>query len=191
MSLEPASRPLSNDFTAIDADEPFVRMLTDLQGPLLAYVLCLAPADSEAEDIVQRCNVVLWRKRSTFEPGTNFKAWAFAVARWEVLAVMKERRGKAWLVFEDEVAELVGGELAETPDDMLSCLSRGELLRQCLDGLSPAHRQMVIERYAEGYSVDECAARHQRSAAGLRVTLHRLRQLLRRCLSRKSGSPEK
>ncbi len=191
MFLKPASQPHPDDFPALDADESFVRLLTELQGPLLAYVLCLAPADSEAEDIVQRCNVVLWRKRKTFEPESNFKAWAYAVARWEVLAVMKERRGKAWLVFEDEVAELVGSELAETPDDLLSCISRGELLRQCLDALSPAHRQMVIERYAVGYSVDECAARHQRSAAGLRVTLHRIRQLLRRCLSRKLDSPEK
>jgi len=164
------------------ADEVFVSQLTGLQGPLLAYVLCLAPADREAEDIVQRCNVVLWRKRESFEPGTNFKAWAFAVARWEVLAVMKERRSRAWLVFEDEIAELVGAHFAETPDEILVGFSRSESLRECLDALSPAHRSLVIERYAEGYSVEECAARHKRSPAGLRVTLHRLRQLLRRCL---------
>lgn len=163
--------------------------LTRLQGPLLAYVLCLAPADQEAEDIVQRCNVVLWRKRDTYESGTNFKAWAFAVARWEVLAVMKERRGRAWLVFEDEIAELVGGRLAGTPDEMLAGFARGEALRECLDGLSEAHRRMVIERYAEGYTVEECAARHKRSAAGLRVTLHRLRQVLRRCLVQKREIP--
>ena len=168
-----------------DADEAFVRQITDLQGALLAYVLCLAPADRDAEDIVQRCNVVLWRKRDQFEPGTNFKAWAFAVARWEVLAVMKERRSDAWLVFEDEVAELMADQFAGLPDDWCTSFGRSEALKQCLDTLSPEHRRLVIERYGEGYSVEECAERNRRSPGGLRVTLHRLRQSLRRCLKEK------
>jgi RNA polymerase sigma-70 factor (ECF subfamily) len=170
---------------AADADEEFVRSITELQGALLAYVLCLSPADREAEDIVQRCNIVLWRKRESFAPGTNFKAWAFAVARWEVLAVMKERRGDAWLVFEDEVAELIGDHFAGMPDEVCANFGRSEALRQCLDALPQAHRGLVIERYAEGYSVDECAERNGRSPAGLRVTLHRLRQVLRKCLVEK------
>ena len=167
-----------------------MRLLTETQTDLLAYVLCLVPADREAEDIVQRCNIVLWRKRESFEPGSNFKAWAFAVARWEILAVMKERRSQAWLVFEDEVAELIGDRMAGVPDDHADRLSRSESLQACLDRLSPTHRRMIVERYAEGYSVEECARRHRRSVAGLRVTLHRLRHLLRRCLNQ-SSSPGK
>jgi RNA polymerase sigma-70 factor (ECF subfamily) len=189
--LNPARHLRSVASSAVDTDEAFVRLLTETQSDLLAYVLCLVPADREAEDIVQRCNIVLWRKRGSFEPGSNFKAWAFAVARWEILAVMKERRSQSWLVFEDEVAELIGERMAGTSEDNAEGLARTESLQACLDRLSPAHRQMIIERYAEGYSVEECASRHHRSAAGLRVTLHRLRQLLRRCLSQSSTTPGK
>ena len=181
--LKPVQQLRSLDRPAGDADEAFVRLLTETQSELLAYVLCVAPADRDAEDIVQRCNIVLWRKRESFEPGTNFKAWAFAVARWEILAVMKERRSRDWLVFEDEIAELVGDHMAHLPDETVASISRGESLRNCLDRLSAAHRSLVIERYAEGWSVEECAKRHRRSAAGLRVTLHRLRHALRRCIS--------
>ncbi|HSP43165.1 MAG TPA: sigma factor-like helix-turn-helix DNA-binding protein [Luteolibacter sp.] len=89
------------------------------------------------------------------------------------------------------MAELIGERIAGTPDDNSDGLARTESLQACLDRLSPAHRRMIIERYAEGYSVEECARRHRRSAAGLRVTLHRLRLLLRRCLSQSSSSTEK
>ncbi len=184
--VKPALHLDGRETHAADADEAFVRLLTETQTDLLAYVLCLVPADGEAEDIVQRCNIVLWRKRESFEPGSNFKAWAFAVARWEILAVMKERRSQSWLVFEDEVAELIGDRMAGTPEDQADGLARTESLQTCLDRLSPAHRRMIIERYAEGYSVEECARRHRRSAAGLRVTLHRLRHVLRRCLNQAS-----
>jgi RNA polymerase sigma-70 factor, ECF subfamily len=169
------------------ADEAFVASITGLQTALLAYILTLAPADRDAEDILQRCNVVLWRKRASFQPGSNFKAWAFAVARWEVLAVMKERRAKAWLVFEDEVAEIIGDHLAEMPDQRLAGLARAEALRGCLARLSPKHRCLVLERYADGRTTEECAARLGRPAASLRVTLHRLRASLRRCLLRQLG----
>ena len=91
--MKPALQLQQNpEHPAGDGDEAFVRLLTETQTDLLAYVLCFVPADRDAEDIVQRCNIVLWRKRESFEPGSNFKAWAFAVARWEILAVMKERR---------------------------------------------------------------------------------------------------
>mgnify|MGYP000113776971 CR=1 FL=1 len=34
------------------------------------------PGMDGVDDVLQETNVVLWEKRATFEPGTNFRAWA-------------------------------------------------------------------------------------------------------------------
>ncbi len=36
------------------------------------------------DDVLQNTNVVLWTKRNEFKHGTNFLAWAFNIARYQV-----------------------------------------------------------------------------------------------------------
>lgn len=176
------------DDTPSKDDEIFVGMITRHQKAILAYLVTLVPRIADAEDILQRCNLVLWRKRQQFEPGTNFKAWAFAIARWEALAFLKESKRQQWLVFNDELASLVAERMATLPDSRID--SMPDSLRRCLGKLSESHRQLLLERYSKGRSLKECAERFDRSESGLKVTLHRLRVSLRRCISKYSpGNP--
>lgn len=68
-----------------EKDSRIVALLTEHQLPLRHYVQSLLPGDSSAADVTQLTNTTLWQKREEFELGTNFKAWAFAIARYEVL----------------------------------------------------------------------------------------------------------
>ena len=163
-------------------EEEFVELITRSQTPLLAFLLSIIPRHADAEDVLQRTNVVLWRKREQFEMGTNFKAWAFATARWEALAYTKESKRKGWLVFNDELVELIGERLASVPDAEIKMYSVE--LRNCLNGLSSKHRRLILDRYQAGQSLKDCAKRFGRSEVGLRVTLHRLRITLRRCINK-------
>jgi RNA polymerase sigma-70 factor (ECF subfamily) len=52
---------------------------------LRGYLLCQVPRWIDAEEIFQRCAVLLWEKFDQFEPGTNFEAWACHIVRLEVM----------------------------------------------------------------------------------------------------------
>jgi RNA polymerase sigma-70 factor (ECF subfamily) len=163
-----------------DPSEEFVALLTRHQSVLLAFILGLVPNREDAEEIRQRANIVLWRKREDFKLGTSFRSWAFSVARWEARGFIRERGRKSWLVYDDEVAGLLADRLASLPVPALG--DRADALRHCLGELNRDHRRLIVARYQEGLSFTECAERFSRSEGGLRVTLHRLKITLRRCV---------
>lgn len=166
--------------------EAFVGLITQNQRSILGFLITLVPSAADAEDILQRTNLVLWRKRDQFEPGTNFKAWAFAIARWEALAFLKHSKKQGWLIFNDELAAKVAERMASVPDSQVHAMP--DSLQHCLSKLSEAHRQLILERYSSGLSLRECSEKFDRSERGLKVTLHRLRITLRRCISKYTPS---
>lgn len=177
------SRPSANTLPPDDsATEAFVAQITAHQTAILAFLLSMVPNRSDAEDLLQKTNLTLWRKQQSFEPGTNFRAWAFSVARWEARSFAKERARKSWLVFNDEVANIISERLASIPDHSMEASS--EALGNCLAKLSPKNRDLVIDRYQRGLSFRECAKKTGRKEGGLRVTLHRIRESLRVCMQR-------
>lgn len=77
-----------------DSPADTIRQISQHQAALLAYILTLYPDRSEAHDILQETNVVLWQKVGEFQVGTNFKAWAFRIAYLQTLAHLKRiKRG--------------------------------------------------------------------------------------------------
>ena len=63
----------------------FVRLLTVHQPDIYVYLRSLVLDPDEASEILQDTNLVLWEKRDQFEIGTNFRAWAFQIARYKLL----------------------------------------------------------------------------------------------------------
>ena len=166
-----------------DISEEVVGLLTQHQRILFAFIFALLPDKNDAEEVLQRSTVVLWRKREGFELGTSFRSWAFSVARWEVRAFLKERERRSWLVFDDEVTTLLADRMASIPGPGLS--ERADALKACLSELGSEHRQLIIERYENSLDYHECSKVLGRSEGGLRVTLHRLRTTLRKCIVRR------
>jgi len=103
---------MTNDSKHADA----IRQISLHQPVLQAYILTLHPNRSEAQDILQETNVVLWQKIGEFRSGTNFKAWAFRVAYLQTLAHFKRVKRGGWLQFSDELVET----LAEESEQVLN-----------------------------------------------------------------------
>ena len=164
-------------------ESAFVAQLTDMQMPLRLYVQSLMPGDVSAHDVTQQANATLWKKRADFEPGTNFKAWAFSVARYEVLNYRKQqaRDARLGLVFSDELQEVMTEELLQEPDDLDQ---RQDALRQCLNKLRPADKELILSRYFKNETLQDFANQVGRSVGGLKVTLHRLRNSLQTCIEK-------
>jgi len=64
---------------------------------------------------------------------------------------------------------------------------RAAAFGDCLEQLPADRRQLILERYSPGGSVQRIAADTGRSLQGLSVTLHRIRQALLECVERKLG----
>lgn len=157
----------------------FVSLLTKHQPDLWSYIITLMPGDPETADILQKTNLVLWTKQQNFEPGTNFRAWAFAVARFEVLAHIKKHKREGLILLDDELLEIIAH---EAPDALTISDRRLPALERCLNKLRPQDRELLDHRYRSNLGLDDFAARVGRSVSSLSVTLHRLRANLRKCV---------
>ncbi len=162
-----------------EKDSEIVALLTEHQMPLRLYVQSLLPGDSAAADVTQMANTTLWQKREDFELGTNFKAWAFAIARFEVLNYRKRQARDSMLVFSDELEQVFAEEIAEDSGDIER---RQAALKLCLEKLRPADRRLILHRYYRNAPLKEYADETGRSVGGVKVTLHRLRNALQRCI---------
>ena len=161
----------------------FVELLTQIQVPLLLYVRSLMPGEPAVRDVVQNTNATIWQKHHDFELGTNFKAWAFSIARYEVLNHRKQQARDGRLVFSDDLMQMITAEMIAYEEDTQSLL---EALQRCLNKLRPQDRDLIDYRYAGQGNLEEYARKVGRSAGGLKVSLHRLRNTLLACIQRQS-----
>ncbi|MEO8352595.1 MAG: sigma-70 family RNA polymerase sigma factor [Chthoniobacteraceae bacterium] len=170
-----------------ERESQFVTLLTEHQLGLRLYVQSLLPGDSAAKDVAQHANATLWQKRDDFTLGTNFKAWAFSVARFEVLNYRKQQARDSRLIFSEELEATFADELAGHSDELER---RHEALQQCLGKLREKDRALLLHRYSKAGTLQEFAAAAGRTVGGLKVTLHRLRSALLACMGKQLGTLE-
>ena len=156
-----------------------IRQISLHQGSLLAYILTLHPDRSEAQDILQETNVVLWQKIGEFRPGTNFRAWAFRVAYLQTLAHFKRVQRGHWLGFSSELVETLADEAAPLLDDFEQ---RQHALRKCIEKLTEQDRDIVRAHYESEQPLAEISAQLGRSVGALKQVLFRVRRALRACI---------
>lgn len=157
----------------------FVSEITRHQAALRGYIISLMPGISGTADVLQETNLTLWEKRDKFELGTNFRAWAFATARFKVKEYRRKMMRAGLPLLDEELAEQLGEMTDEAPeavDDRLAALNK------CLGRLSDTQRQLIEQRYFPKSNLDELAARCGRSVNSLQVTLCRIRAALKKCI---------
>lgn len=162
------------------SESEFVANLVSHQAALHVLLSGLLPGEPDIDDILQQTNIVLWEKRADFEPGTNFKAWAFAVARWEARAWRTKKHRKDWLIIDEELTQVLierieAAPLEETSDSLSA-------LRECLGKLRESDRLLLLSHYQHERSLKKCAQIFGRTVNSLKVALFRLRGNLRRCI---------
>lgn len=167
-----------------DPMREFVRELTDHQPALRAFVSFLMAGSSGFADAVQEVNLLLWEKRGQFRPGTNFRAWAFTMARFVVLGHHRRMRRDHVLVFDADLIEQLADEWEAQPDQHERKLA---VLERCLAQLPDDDAELVRLRYGGHGDVERFAATAGKSAGSLRLRLFRLRAALKQCVQRGIG----
>ena len=76
----------------MDAEAPsFKRELLSTLPSLRAFAVSLSGRHDKADDLVQDTVMKAWAKQSSFEMGTNIKAWLFTILRNEFYSQMRKR----------------------------------------------------------------------------------------------------
>ena len=163
--------------------ERFVREMTRCQNSVFAYILSLVPNPDSARDILQETNVVLWQKAEQFDDETEFMAWACTVARYEVLAYRRDHQRDRHL-FDEALLIQVADDAVALP---LDPDERTRAFEDCLEGLPPGQRELIAARYQPGASVKAMAEARGQTAAGLSVSLSRIRKSLADCVEDKTS----
>lgn len=159
----------------------FVNLLTRHQSDIWAFLLALMPGHPDVADVQQKINLVLWRQRGDFVRGSDFRAWALTVARYEVMAHRKQLGRQPHFVFDaeviDQLADDAQAELWPAPE-------RLQALERCLASLRDEDRKLLRHRYWKRGALEDYARNCGRSVSSLSVSLFRLRAGLRRCIAR-------
>jgi len=167
--------------------EEFVQLFSRTQRRIYLHILKQVGSPNDAEEILQETNVVIWNKFHRFELGTNFVAWSFQIANFEVLKYRDKKRSNK-LVFSGDVLDVIAQESEEQEDDLDL---RRAALQECLRKLRPADRELIQERYQPGNTGEGVARQLDRPINSVYQSIGRIRKTLFECINRRltAGTP--
>jgi RNA polymerase sigma-70 factor len=168
----PAEQPQSEQY------REFLACFTEGRDRLFAYIFSLLPRHSDAEDVFQRCSILLWRKFDQFDRSLPFHAWACGVAFYEVRNFLRVS-GRERLYFDVELINQIA-ELRSTSDEQSQ--ERLVALQSCMQNLSPSERQLVQHVYAGQGSLKDLAEAWGKAPQTLYNQLNLIRRKLFECV---------
>lgn len=168
--------------TVVDSDE-FVRLLTKCQARLYGYIFAILPDAVAAHEVLSETNVTLLKKLAEFHMGSDFAAWAFRVAYFEVLAFQKRRRSDRHVFSDELLAEMAESAAAATEH----VNEKAAALDHCLEKLPQSDRPLIALRYRSGLPVQDIAKRRGKTPNAISLALLRIRAALADCVERTLG----
>jgi RNA polymerase sigma-70 factor (ECF subfamily) len=118
------------------------RFLTRLLGDAVA-----------AEDLVSETFIEIWRHAAQFESRAKASTWILGIARHKAASA---RRQRSFARLEDGAIELIK-DPDDDPEMVAQKSKRNALLRECLQRLSPAHREILDLIYYHEQSIAAAA----------------------------------
>lgn len=151
---------------SIVSPECFATAVTSILAPLRSYTRRLTREDGD--DLLQDTLVRAWAARARYEPGTNFKAWLFRIARNHFLSGLRRSgRSVQWN------ADLHDMLLVSAPAQDEGLHKRD--LDQALAGLPPAQREALRLVGEAGLSYEEAALRAGEAISTMKSRVSRAR----------------
>lgn len=132
------------------ADDIFKTELTGLIPQMRAFARSLCRDAVAADDLAQDALLKAWNNRTSYQPGTNMKAWTFMILRNQFYS--EKRRSWRQTQLDQESAErtLVAVDDPEAPVAL-------DELRLSLAQLPPEQREALILVGAGGFAYEEAA----------------------------------
>lgn len=176
---------LTLDPSMPDPEPAFAQQAIEHLDTLYRGALRLTRDADQAQDLVQDTYARAFRYQSSFKPGTNLKAWLFAIMRNLFWDRVKGGRGEVSLDQDSEedfsLYERLEDETAHPEVDVLDRIAATEVVT-AVDQLPPAYREVVMLVDVEGFSYKDAAEILEVPIGTVMSRLHRARRQLQRHL---------
>jgi RNA polymerase sigma-70 factor, ECF subfamily len=159
--------------------DSFEELAMPLFDQLYNFAHWLTQNREEAEDLVQETYAKALKGFSSFQLGTNFRAWMYRILRNTFLTSRTGLRAAATVPIDSEED---GPELAvenENPETILMRLSGSQLVQSAIDDLPVHHREILLLCEMEEMSYQEIAETLSIPIGTVMSRLSRARKALR------------
>ena len=92
-----------------EPSERFITLLNSTHGRLLGFLRVILGNNADAEDVLQRASLTIWRKFAEFDPTKDFFAWASSFAFYEAKNFQRVA-ARSRLHFDDELMKRIADE---------------------------------------------------------------------------------
>jgi len=162
----------------------FEELAMPLFDQLYNFAYWLAQDRTEAEDLVQEAYVKALKGFSSFQPGTNFRAWMYRILRNSFLTSRTGLKASAMVALDsDDSPELPAG--PEMPETILIEHSQHQLLQTAIEALPVHFREALLLCEVEEMSYQEIAETLSVPIGTVMSRLSRGRKALRESLQQK------
>jgi RNA polymerase sigma-70 factor, ECF subfamily len=165
-------------------DATFEDLAMPLFDQLYNFARWLTHDTMEAEDLVQETYTKALRGFSSFQAGTNFRAWMYRILRNSFLS---SRTGlKTMVALDGEVDEIVLPAENTTPESILIEQGDREIVQQAMAELAVPFREILLLCEVEEMSYQEIAETLAIPTGTVMSRLFRARKALRNLIGKKS-----
>jgi RNA polymerase sigma-70 factor (ECF subfamily) len=171
---------------AVNERATFDELALPLFDQLYNFAHWLTQERSEAEDLVQETYVKALRGFSSFQPGTNFRAWIYRILRNTFLT--SHTGLKQTVALDDDVPEPA---IPDTPETILIGHAERELLQGALEEIALPFREIILLCDVEEMSYQEISETLGVPIGTVMSRLSRARRALREVVRKKLESHER
>ncbi len=165
-------------------DATFEDLAMPLFDQLYNFARWLTHDTMEAEDLVQETYTKALRGFSSFQAGTNFRAWMYRILRNSFLS---SRTGlKTMVALDGEVDEIVLPAENTTPESILIEQGDREIVQQAMAELAVPFREILLLCEVEEMSYQEIAETLAIPTGTVMSRLFRARKALRNMIGKKN-----
>jgi len=164
--------------------QAFAAVVRRFERPLRAWLAVHAPPGADVDEIAQTSFVAAYTRLEEYTAGTNFAAWLFTIARYQ-LKTESTRLRRIADYHSRYAPDLLALELERRSGEPAADDAKLGFLRECLDAVDDRRRCFLTWRYDEAISLAEMAERSGRSVMAVKKQLWLLRRQLQECVEGK------
>jgi RNA polymerase sigma-70 factor (ECF subfamily) len=161
--------------SSAQADEAFRRELLGTLPHLRAFARGLSGRPDYADDLAQETAIKAWTARERYTPGTNMRAWTFAILRNHYLSELRRSRRQT------DLDEGVAERMLVMDADQEGGLHLSDM-DAALQQLAPERREAVMLVGAGGFTYEEAAEIADCAVGTMKSRVARARAELNRLL---------
>lgn len=165
--------------------ESFEALAVPLFDQLYNFAHWLAQNRAEAEDLVQETYAKALKGFSSFQPGTNFRAWMYRILRNTFLTSRTGLQAAKTVALDEEGEQSGAVSDCETPEAILIERSNQQIVQEALSQLPIRFREILLLCEVEEMSYQEIAETLSIPIGTVMSRLSRARAALRELLRQK------